>query len=85
MIKYKQQTRVEMITVVDEIICDWCGKNFMIYERETDCAFPCGGTVHVNFGYGSRFDTAELKEYTGDVCDDCFEKHMKSRMKKEVR
>lgn len=83
MIKYKQHKKVEMLTVVDEIICDWCGCNFLIYEEKTDYTFPCGGTVKIDFGYGSRFDAATPEEWTGDICDDCFEKEFKSKMRKK--
>ena len=83
MIKYKKHQKVEMLTVVDEIICDWCGKNFLVHDGETGYDFPCGGTVLIDFGYGSRFDSAEPEEYKGDICDDCFELHFKKFLLKK--
>jgi hypothetical protein len=85
MIKYKQHKKIEMMTVVDEIVCDWCGKNFLIYDSSSDCTFPCGGTVKIDFGYGSRFDSATPEEWSGDICDDCFEGELKKHLRKKQR
>lgn len=90
--KYKEikieamSARVERM--LDEIVCDWCGKNFLIYDWSSHYSFPCGGTINIDFGYGSRFDS-HLKEdeYVGDICDDCFENNILShlRQKKELK
>lgn len=48
---------------VTAVICDRCGKR---YPQPT---FP-GGSVEVQFGYGSRYD---MDRHEFDFCDDCAE------------
>jgi hypothetical protein len=69
---------------VYKILCDWCGENFLIYEKGSDTYYPCGGTVEVNFGYGSKFDNCEIETFEGDICDKCFEKHMLNKVRKRM-
>lgn len=77
-----------MMDVVDKILCDWCGENFYVYEKESDTSYPCGGRIQADFGFGSRFDACMKEdEYVGDICDKCFEKNILShlRQRKEVK
>ncbi|KKM98986.1 hypothetical protein LCGC14_1152360 [marine sediment metagenome] len=39
-----------------------------------------GGTINIDFGYGSRFDDVNLDkriQHQASICDDCYEKKIK--------
>lgn len=75
MIKLKEVEVKEIRREIEKATCDWCNKEF---EKST---FECNGwgDVHIKFGYGSRYDD-DL--WIGEICDECFEKHLKSKMRK---
>lgn len=54
--------------------CDFCGEDFDITSVECK-GF---GNLKINFGYGSRFDGSEFR---GEVCDDCFAKLFKNKIR----
>ena len=68
------QETVEKQEIV-EVICDFCKKTF----KKDLGVYPCGSIV-IEFGYGSKHD---LRRFTGDICDDCFEKHFKENLQEE--
>ena len=59
-----------------EVFCDFCKKkidnNFVDYEGF--------GQIKIEFSYPSNYDG---DVYTGEICDDCFKKHFKNKLKLE--
>jgi len=62
------------VTKLDKSFCDWCGKEF------TGEIMQCNGygTVIIGFGYGSIYDDSK---WEGEICDDCFEKKFKKKLR----
>lgn len=56
--------------------CDWCGNPFDKEVLKLD-NHPYG-EVEVRFGFGSNFDS---EEWIGEICDDCFTKHLKPKIR----
>jgi hypothetical protein len=61
----EQVTKAEVVSIT----CDFCNRVFKKGIRLLD-GLPVG-EITVMFQYGSRHD---LNKYTGDICDDCFDK-----------
>lgn len=70
--------KVIEVTVNEEEItsakCEWCGKECCFKKL-----FIQGGVMRVEFGFGSKND-GDI--YEGCICDDCFEKELKPKLKK---
>ena len=53
--------------------------------------WPCinGGTIRINFGYGSKFDNSIMEnaciEHQACICDTCYEKRIQSGLVRAVR
>jgi len=73
----KEQVNVEK-EVTEEIVCDFCGKSIE-FEVIGCNAKLAGASLFVNFGYKSRHDG---DVFVGDICDDCFDKVLASKLKK---
>lgn len=63
-------------TQIEKATCDWCGIEF---PKET-IKMEGYGEVNIFFGYGSKYD--EDEKWIGEICDECFEKHLKPKMRK---
>ena len=59
--KYKNVTVNKEVETIEEYICDRCEK------VSKDSVSPYVQTIHIDWGYGSKFDT-ELWEI--DLCED---------------
>jgi hypothetical protein len=74
----KETKTIKEMTERHEIIavtCDFCKKSF----KKDLGVFP-GGSIVIEFGYGSKHD---LRRFTGDICDDCLDKHFKGKLQEE--
>lgn len=80
-----RKNKAAMLSVIDKILCDWCGRNYLLSDKDSSHTYPAGGTVTFNFGYGSKYDQYNLKEFKADICDECFERNMLSRLTKVLR
>ena len=74
MIKTKRVSRTITEDVINKVTCDWCEKPF---DKTTT---QCNGYGELNlyFGYGSIYDD---DKWIAEICDDCFEKHLKKKMR----
>lgn len=66
-----------MIRVIDKIFCDFCSKEFEDIDIDTE-GF---GMITITFGFGSNYDSITNGGFNFDICDDCFEKYIKSKLK----
>lgn len=65
------------VQVVDKIFCDFCGKEF----EEIYIEYESFGKMNIIFGFGSNYDSITNDGFNFDICDDCFEKYIKSKLK----
>ena len=60
--------------ITSGIVCDICGRFFDISGPND---FYEGGTVALDFGYGSKFDAYDtFIDVEIEVCDGCFERYL---------
>ena len=59
------------VECISKIKCDWCGKESKLEDTITE--------FKIQFGVGSKYDD---DMYVADICDDCFDKHLKNKMKR---
>lgn len=74
MLKTKEVEVKRTETEIDEATCDWCGKRFSPQMTSMNGY----GEINLFFGYGSKFDD---DKWIAEICDDCFEKHLKPKMR----
>lgn len=60
--------------VVDKVICNVCGKEFDLYDRQEKFGIHTGV-----IGYGSKYDGGEISL---DMCCDCFDRLMEDLIPK---
>jgi len=74
--KYKRvKVKVEKSELV-AVICDFCKKEI----DESFVEHGGFGRIKISFGYPSKFD---LTYFEGEICDECFEKLFKEKLKEE--
>ena len=61
-------------TQIEEATCDWCGIGFPKGAINSESY----GEVNIFFGFDSEYDE---EKWIGEICDDCFEKHLKPKMR----
>jgi hypothetical protein len=62
---------------VKSVTCDFCGKQFGKEEAKNGWY----NSIEIRTTYGSRHDGFR---FSGEVCDDCIDKHFAGKLTKEV-
>ena len=78
MIKIK---KIKEETIREEVIEAWCD---FCEEKFDDMTVECNGygQIVIGFGYGSVYDD---ERWNGEICDKCFDKHFKDKLRCKQR
>ena len=75
----KEKKKIVSVVEVEKVVCDYCGNDFEVQARDGVPTFP-GGTMSLEFFFGSKFDGQKA---VLDICDKCFEAHIQPHIKKD--
>ena len=74
--KYKK-IKIEK-KIIKKVFCDLCKKKIDMEDLGNRDSLREGGSIIIHFDYPSK---NECETYEGDICDDCFDKIFKNKLK----